>query len=300
MFLFQAVLLCLLMVCVFVGVLHCGGPGVRKLERNDPKKITFRLVAVFIGTVLCLLITSTASSGNSIANENESKDGGIVNFLDRVGMQWECGVTFLGILHVAILFAPAITYSWRHIVLSHGRYCIVMAREYITEIVSDRIARLSMIRDALVAPVAEEVVFRGCIVSLLFEHASGWDHKWIVLIAGIVFGSAHLHSAVDLVVGENYGWGEAAWSALGHFAFTSLFGIYAASVFASTRSVVVTISIHAFCNMVGLPDFDGMFSGSHRKHWMIANSISLLLFLTTWSFFWPVNTHFMSTSHPIE
>jgi hypothetical protein len=101
---------------------------------------------------------------------------------------------------------------------------------------------------------------------------------------GSVFGSAHLHSAVDLVVGENYGWGEAAWRALGHFAFTSLFGIYAASVFASTRSVVVTISIHAFCNMVDTTSFS-MFCGTSSVAGILSSQIFIYIYCTFFDIF---------------
>lgn len=94
-------------------------------------------------------------------------------------------------------------------------------------------------------PLAEEVVFRAVMCPLLF--AAGLSPASSVLVGSVVFGAAHVHHRVDM---------RRSWLAvLVMFTYTALFGGYSAYLFMRTGRLLPPFVAHAFCNLMGLPDF---------------------------------------------
>lgn len=134
----------------------------------------------------------------------------------------------------------------------------------------EKVGNVWGIRNYLIGPLTEEIVFRGCIVSL---HALAGLHKNILIFATpLYFGVAHLHHAY-----EGYVKGGRTKSALKRaclistiqFAYTSMFGWYANFLFLRSNTLLAPLVSHIFCNIMGLPDpIEAVRIHPHRK-WSI-------------------------------
>jgi prenyl protein peptidase len=80
---------------------------------------------------------------------------------------------------------------------------------------------------------------------LLFT--AGFSPGACVGLAALVFGCAHLHHRLDM---------RSQWLiVLVQFTYTSLFGAYSAYLYMRTGHLLPPLVAHAFCNLMGLPDF---------------------------------------------
>jgi prenyl protein peptidase len=115
----------------------------------------------------------------------------------------------------------------------------------------DESQRWGQIRNLVVAPLAEEFVFRGCMVSpLLSAGLQPWE---VSFIAPMFFGTAHFHHAY-LKMKQGSRMSQVIVVTAFQFAYTTLFGAYAAHTFIRTGSTVAVFVSHSFCNCMGLPD----------------------------------------------
>ena len=107
-------------------------------------------------------------------------------------------------------------------------------------------------RVLVVAPITEELAFRGCMVPLLAPHLG----RGAALVWGtpLFFGLAHVHHLLEghppAIVALQAG-------------YTTLFGAYATLAFARTGSILGPIACHAFCNAMGFPNFPG--AARHKR-----------------------------------
>ncbi|KAJ1822688.1 CAAX prenyl protease [Coemansia sp. RSA 2599] len=107
-------------------------------------------------------------------------------------------------------------------------------------------------RNFVVGPVTEELVFRSSVVSLWA--AAGMSANRSIFLSPLIFGLAHIHHAVSqyrdgrplkfVLFGTTF-----------QFVYTTLFGWFAVALFVRTKSIAGPICAHAFCNYQGLPDF---------------------------------------------
>ena len=130
----------------------------------------------------------------------------------------------------------------------------------------DNTYRWTKLRNYFIAPLAEEVIFRACLLPPLLacSNPSGkptlspTQASWI---APHFFGIAHLHHFYEqwrhlhpsrktpsifmrLSIGVACQWG-----------YTTLFGAYVSHVFIRTASLNGVVFAHIVCNYMGLPDF---------------------------------------------
>ncbi|KAI5368032.1 putative Type II CAAX prenyl endopeptidase Rce1 [Septoria linicola] len=116
------------------------------------------------------------------------------------------------------------------------------------------------LRNHVVAPWAEEWVFRSLVVSLyLLAKVSPMR---IVFTTPLIFGAAHIHHLVEFV---SNGMTTRQKPALRQillvglarsffqFTYTSLFGFFAAFLYLRTGNVFAAIIAHMFCNFMGFP-----------------------------------------------
>lgn len=140
------------------------------------------------------------------------------------------------------------------------------------------------IRNLLAAPIAEEIVFRACLLPPLLSCDGGYSTTTTCWIAPLFFGVAHLHHLIEqcrrhsispiaivappassydatmvrkLLLGSAFQW-----------TYTTLFGAYASHVFVRTGSILSSIVAHVVCNYMGLPDLRCLSSDerSNRLH----------------------------------
>lgn len=148
-------------------------------------------------------------------------------------------------------------------------------------------------RNLILAPMSEEIVFRGCIVSALSASASAsipsdtlsMSHARVVVLAPLFFGVAHFHHALlSLQRGQRPV--SVALQTMFQFTYTSLFGGYATYAFLQTRSLSAVVLCHSFCNAMGLPDLSYMWQENaplYTTRWWIttAHIIGLVSFAST-------------------
>lgn len=143
--------------------------------------------------------------------------------------------------------------------------------------------RWILLRNLCIAPLAEEVIFRACIVPPLLSSFSGAGGDGELLspvrvawIAPSFFGVAHFHHFIRqyselppssssrdvhrLMLGLILQW-----------SYTTLFGAYASHVLIRTGSLAGVVLVHSFCNYMGLPDvsFVGKNSLVYEYRWFI-------------------------------
>ncbi|EDR01791.1 uncharacterized protein LACBIDRAFT_332961 [Laccaria bicolor S238N-H82] len=121
--------------------------------------------------------------------------------------------------------------------------------------VTRRFCTLVGVRNYVVAPITEEIVFRACILSIY--HLSGASTLKMIFLAPLAFGLAHVHHAWDTY--NRYGRTPSAakralFTSLFQLTYTSLFGFHTSFLFLRTGSILPPISAHIFCNVMGVPD----------------------------------------------
>ncbi|KAJ1836263.1 CAAX prenyl protease [Coemansia sp. RSA 2711] len=107
-------------------------------------------------------------------------------------------------------------------------------------------------RNYVVGPVAEELVFRAAVVPLWA--AAGLSTALCVFASPVIFGVAHVHRAGSLYARGEGSLAAVALGTLVQLAYTTVFGWIAAGLFVRTRSIAGPIAAHVFCNVQGLPD----------------------------------------------
>jgi len=122
------------------------------------------------------------------------------------------------------------------------------------------------LRNYIVSPITEEVVFRSCIIAIAHLADDSW--RSMIFVSPLWFGFAHAHHAWETF--NNLGRTRSAFStaisgSLFQLAYTTLFGWFAAYLFVRTGSAYATCFSHIFCNFMGLPTI-GRDIKEHPRH----------------------------------
>lgn len=135
---------------------------------------------------------------------------------------------------------------------------------------------LRFLRNYVVGPIVEEIVFRCCMSELLLY--SKYQKPFIIIFTSLLFGIAHIHHHI---VFPN------ALFAIVQFGYTFLFGLFASFVYLDSpdeRSFLIPVFIHAFCNYMELPDFESAIRDFvERKYSKILFIQSDSTLLSVWS-----------------
>jgi len=125
-------------------------------------------------------------------------------------------------------------------------------------------------RNLIVAPASEELVFRSLVISLYL--LAKVPPTRIVFTTPLIFGMAHLHHLAANLRSQTPANRKCpppaavlqcvAISAF-QFAYTSLFGFFAAFALLRTGNVYGVVLVHSFCNCMGVPQFWGRIAGEH-------------------------------------
>lgn len=107
------------------------------------------------------------------------------------------------------------------------------------------------LRNWVTAPLLEEFLFRGCLLSYLL--VAGASPGRCVALSPALFAACHLHHLNDLVRFQGVALTTALRQVGSQFLYTWLFGSLAAFYFVRSRHLVAAVLPHAFCNLVGPP-----------------------------------------------
>jgi len=102
--------------------------------------------------------------------------------------------------------------------------------------VKENVDLVNLTFSAFVAPVAEEILFRGFAFWMLYRYA-GWNFWLAAIVPALLFGYGHLYQASDLM------------SATGIFAITAVGSVWFSWLLVRWNSLWVPIVIHSLMNL---------------------------------------------------
>ncbi|XP_011496225.1 PREDICTED: CAAX prenyl protease 2 [Ceratosolen solmsi marchali] len=105
-------------------------------------------------------------------------------------------------------------------------------------------------RNQIIAPLSEEWTFRACMLPLLLQC---FAPSTAIFICPLFFGVAHFHHLVENTR-RGMDFKTALLKSCFQFAYTTVFGAYAAFLFAKTGHFAAPFTAHSFCNHMGFPD----------------------------------------------
>lgn len=132
-------------------------------------------------------------------------------------------------------------------------------QEFYTKMTSD----IFVWRNFVVGPLTEEWVFRACMVPVLL--CAGYSQLKVMLLCPLFFGLAHLNHYWETVSHEKRDHGVAALITGFRFAYTTIFGWYAAFLYLRTGHLLVPLVAHIFCNVMGLPAIGDAINSPNNK-----------------------------------
>ena len=140
-------------------------------------------------------------------------------------------------------------------------YLILSTFTYIYVSALSSEATIILLRSLIIAPITEEIVFRGLMIPAIFSHCcidgqvSGRAAaKHVSLRAPFFFGVAHAHHVYEKLWVNGQKPGNVLASTMLQLAYTSIFGAIASYLLVGTGNLGACISSHMICNFIGLPD----------------------------------------------
>ncbi|EYB92378.1 hypothetical protein Y032_0195g1510 [Ancylostoma ceylanicum] len=224
----------------YVGLLHIADHD--GTDRNDPRSIRKRFIAATVNNVLSVAITYVVLSQR-----------GDPFPLRSMGFRAE-GIAAATILP-AVLVTVLYTGQWMMMFLDGHLWSNFSLSEWRASF-----NRPTWIRDAIMAPITEEIAFRCCCASLLSGCLSP---LMTIIVCPLPFASSHFHH-----IGDDRRRGFSLSQAIARrtfqFAYTYAFGAYATYLFLTTGHALAPIVTHAMCNSLGLPMFTEIGAFAHK------------------------------------
>ncbi|CAB1419718.1 unnamed protein product [Pleuronectes platessa] len=106
------------------------------------------------------------------------------------------------------------------------------------------------LRNQVVAPWTEELVFRACMLPMLVPCAGP---SVAIFTCPLFFGVAHFHHVIELLRFRQGTLSGIFLSAGFQFSYTAVFGAYTAFIFIRTGHLIGPVLCHSFCNYMGFP-----------------------------------------------
>ncbi len=260
--LYGAVLASLGLSCLFVVSLYVVDPG---LSRNHPKTVQRRLLAI-VGVCFCSPFYLWLCSDAQI------KDG--QSMWELLGVHTSEGLLsalVVPVLLVLVLFAGPIV------------QCLSDGENPFEHIAGERVDLI--VRNYVIAPFAEEFVFRACMMPLLLPTLGP---QWTILCSPLLFGLAHVHHLLDWFRRKDgTSFLNAILSILLQVTYTSVFGMFSAFLFYRSGHLVSPVVSHILCNAFGLPPFETLGSHPHRN---IVAAVYVLGLLGFMLLLWPLTS----------
>ncbi|KAM6032634.1 LOW QUALITY PROTEIN: CAAX prenyl protease 2 [Chlamydotis macqueenii] len=130
------------------------------------------------------------------------------------------------------------------------------------------------LRNQVVAPLTEELVFRACMLPMLLPCAGPGP---AVLACPLFFGVAHFHHVIEQLRFPG-SVGSIFMSAAFQFSYTAVFGAYTAFIFLRTGHLAGPVLCHSFCND-GFPALGAALEHPRRRALLPCYLLGVLLFL---------------------
>ncbi|KAK9447792.1 CAAX protease self-immunity-domain-containing protein [Limtongia smithiae] len=264
----QAFLVCTGLTIAYVGVLyiHPNSRPSPMLSRNDDIVIKTRVTAILLSSLVSALVSAWVINGIRVTF-NPLEVFVLLGFFPLPSL-YELlvpSVVLTGILFIGPLWEK-VWYSgrgWRELLYETG----------------EGLASWIGIRNYIIGPLTEELVFRVCIISI--ELASRMSPTKAMFISPLYFATAHIHHAYEVYVSNPEYLYAAIGSSIVQFTITTVFGWYAAYIFLRTGTLWQPFIVHAFCNSMGVPKLglrlDGPVVYTYVYHGLLV--LGLVLFI---------------------
>ena len=234
--------------------------SIRTLSRNNTKQIKWRIVSVLMTvtmsvTIYPYLFCYDKTKGIETKSENL---GDLLGF-------WRLSLhpLFYGmVLYTGPIITTLLKHRAQYMLRWRGSTKVNVS--YWKVFLQDLYYNLSIFpiswgktRDLLIAPLAEEVIFRSCMVTP-FLHSTAYANgtisiRFVSWITPLFFGVAHFHHALRRFREENCGVKIILLTSAFQFSYTTIFGAYASYCFMKYKSLLGVVLLHSFCNHMGLP-----------------------------------------------
>ncbi|KAI8801607.1 hypothetical protein BJ742DRAFT_779186 [Cladochytrium replicatum] len=266
-----ALVLCSFFTVIFVGSLYIAQRNLpNSFSRNHPAVIIARFKGIAVAVVLSLLLVAavcvTSGAFPAYLDTPYTSSDALRLTLRFVGL-WPDGAILAAVqclLVTAALFTGPIVHlifcmdaeEPNHDGVNKGFRWLDLAPVLAT-------GELTLIdwRNYIVGPAAEELVFRSCVVPILF--LSGASRMNIILFSPGFFALAHLHHTYEYYK-QNGRNSRALRNGLLIAAFqmtyTTIFGWLSTFLFLRTGHVSGPFISHVFCNYMGVPDIADVIS----------------------------------------
>lgn len=263
---------------------------VRRLPRDDPRHIQWRMISTGITVLVSLIIYPYLFTERESDQVPMTSLWNLESFhatLHHLGF-WgrRSGFHWGYVLHALMPYFGSIVNFLLEIHYRVSIYNISTRHtqkpkaHYILQVIETFVQRLFLpfrrrtygsgpwagIRNILVAPLVEEVIFRACTITPYLHtiaYTSGQVSMTTVCwTTPLFFGLAHVHHAFRMMRSHENPKRILIQTAF-QFLYTTLFGAYASLWYIKTRSIGVVFLLHSFCNYMGLPSM--YFTGGVEK-----------------------------------
>ncbi len=261
---------CSLLAVAFVGCLYVFvPPTIRKFSRDHPTHVRYRSQACIIVCAIATLSYPSffcANDNGTSNNQNFSVGRSVLLPPHGSGALRE---TFGILIHTCILYTGSSLASLLYVYefrkrLANPPSLLEQMQGFFNGLIPDNEQQFWIcIRNFIIAPWTEEIVFRGCMIPVML--ATGMSATRVALVAPLFFGVAHLHHAIQKISSGERPKMVIIITAF-QFLYTSIFGSYASYAFVRVGSVLPVTLSHSYCNWRGLPDFGVFVNSRHPLH----------------------------------
>ncbi|XP_067117462.1 CAAX prenyl protease 2 [Osmerus mordax] len=259
-----SILSCLLLACSYVGSLYVWRSD---LPRDHPAVIKRRFTSVLIVSALSPVFVWAWKEYTGISPAP--------SLLALMGVRFEgllpaivlplllTMVLFLGPLIQLVMDCPWGFMDGIRVVLDPCFWALCL---------SD----MRWLRNQVVAPLTEELVFRACMLPMLVPCAGP---STAIFTCPLFFGVAHFHHVIELLRFRQGTVSGIFLSAAFQFSYTAVFGAYTAFIFIRTGHLVGPVLCHSFCNYMGFPALGTALEHQHRLTVLSCYVLGVLFFL---------------------
>lgn len=222
-------------------------------NRNDPKVIKSRIISITFFTLLTVMLLPPVLSylSGELATD----------IWHHMGL--EPAMSALdGLLLVMLLFIGPLLDD----IINNPPFTIVHALIY-------DLTTFRGLRDLVLAPITEEVVYTSAIITILNQTGASMSTK--LFMPPAFFSIAHIHHAYELYVTNAAPLNVILTSTLFQVLYTYIFGVFTDFLFIRQGTIWGCILTHAFCNFMGLPNVT--VSSEMFKWWPTAYYTLILL-----------------------
>ncbi|XP_073334981.1 CAAX prenyl protease 2-like [Pagrus major] len=258
------VLSCLLLACLYVGSLYVWRSS---LPRDHPSVIKRRCASVLLVSAL-----SPAVVKAWIHWANIKVDASVLELMGvRLGGLVPAAVLPL-LLTMVFYLGPLVHSAMDNPEGFNGELQSALDVQSWRLCVGDAV----WLRNQVVAPVTEELVFRGAMLPMLVPCAGPTA---AIFTAPLFFGVAHFHHIIEQQRLHKDSMSVILMVSGMQFLYTTVFGAFTAFIFMRTGHVVGPVLCHSFCNSQGLPDISSALQHPQRSALLFSYMMGLLLFL---------------------